>query len=195
MTSEPRRPVIRTAVAVFLPLAVLGTLLAGLVAVVAQQELRTGADSPQLQQAEDAARALDGGATPSAVTGPVAVDLGQSLAPFVVVFDAGGRVLATSGRLDGADPAPPIGVLEHATAGAPNPVTWQPSAGVRMATVTVRWSGGTVLAGRSLREVERRVDVMQQLVALGWAATMVALALASLAAVMLLPRSRPGARA
>jgi hypothetical protein len=56
MTSEPRRPLIRTAIAVFLPLAVLGTLLSGLVAVVAQQVLRTGADSPQLQLAEDAAR-------------------------------------------------------------------------------------------------------------------------------------------
>jgi hypothetical protein len=191
MTSEPRRPLIRTAIAVFLPLAVLGTLLAGLVAVVAQQVLRTGADSPQLQLAEDAARALDGGAAPSAVTGPVTVDLGQSLAPFVVVLDAGGHVLATSGRLDGADPAPPIGVLEHAAAGAPNRVTWQPRAGVRMATVTARWSGGTVLAGRSLQEVERRVDVVQQLVALGWAATMVALAVASLVAVALLPRPRP----
>jgi hypothetical protein len=38
--------------------------------------------------------------------------------------------------------------------------------------------------------VERRVDVVQQLVALGWAATMVALAVASLVAVALLPRSR-----
>jgi hypothetical protein len=192
MTSASRS-VIRTAFAVFLPLAVLGTLGSGLVAVVAQQVLRTGADSPQLQLAEDAATALDGGAAPSVVTGPVTVDLGQSLAPFVVVFDAGGHVLATSGRLDGADPAPPIGVLQHAATGAPNRVTWQPRTGVRVATVTVSWSGGTVLAGRSLQEVEHRVDVVQQLVLFAWAATMVALAVASLVAVALLPR--PLARA
>jgi hypothetical protein len=190
MTSETRRPLVRTAFAVFLPFAVLATLLSGLIAVVAQQGLRTGADSPQLQLAEDAARALDAGAAPATVTGPAAVDIAGSLAPFLVVFDATGHVLATGGRLDGADPAPPAGVLEHATTGSPNRVTWQPRPGVRVATVTVRWSGGTVLAGRSLREVERRVEASQELVFLGWAATLVALAVACIVAVGLLPAPR-----
>jgi hypothetical protein len=173
------------------PLAVLATLLAGLIFVVAQQGLRTGADEPQLQLAEDAARALDAGTAPAVVTGPPTVDIGESLAPWVTVFDTAGHVLATSGRLDGADPAPPIGVLDHAVTDAPNRVTWQPRDGVRQATVTARWSGGTVMAGRSLREVERRVDVTQQLVALGWAATLLALAVACVVAVLILPRGRP----
>ena len=190
MTHQTRLPLVRTAFAVFLPFAVLATLLGGLVAVVAQQDLRTGADSPQLQLAEDAARALDTGAAAATVTGPATVDIAGSLAPFVVVFDASGHVLATSGRLDGADPAPPAGVLEHAAAGNPNRITWQPRPGVRVATVTVRWSGGRVMAGRSLREVERRVDVTQELVFLGWAATLVAPAVACVVAVRLLPASR-----
>jgi len=190
MTSDARRPVLRTAFAVFLPLAVLATLLSGLVAVVAQQGLRTGADSPELQLAEDAAVALDAGAAPAAVTGGVAVDMARSLAPFVVGFDTAGHVLATGGRLDGADPAPPIGVLQHATSGTPNRVTWQPRDGVRIATVSVAWGGGTVMAGRSLREVERRVDVTQQLVMLGWAATLVVLAIACVVAVRILPGTR-----
>jgi hypothetical protein len=190
MTSDPRRPILRTAFAIFLPLAVLATLLSGLVAVVAQQGLRTGADSPQLQLADDGAAALDAGTAPAAVTGGGTVDMATSLAPFVVVFDAGGHVLATSGRLDGADPAPPIGVLQHATAGSPNRVTWQPRDGVRLATVTVAWGGGTVMAGRSLREVERRVDVTQQLVMLGWTATLVALAIACVVAAWILPGTR-----
>jgi hypothetical protein len=188
MTPRQQRHVLRTAAALFLPLAVAATLLSGLVAVVAQQALRTGADSPQLGLAEDAARALDAGSMPAAVTGPVSVDIGRSLVPFLAVFDDGGHTLSTSGRLDGADPAPPIGVLEHAAAGAPNRVTWQPRDGLRLATVTVRWSGGTVMAGRSLREVERRVDASQQLVALGWAATLIAIAIACVVAVRLLPR-------
>jgi len=171
-----RRRIIRRAVLAFVPLAVLATGLSGTLYVVAQQGLRSGADSPQLALAEDAARALDGGAAPSAVTGPATVDVASSLSPFVVVYDAGGRPLASSGQLDGSAPVPPLGVLDHAAPGAPNRVTWQPRDGVRIASVTARWSGGTVLAGRSLREVERLEDQALRLVALGWAATLVALA-------------------
>jgi hypothetical protein len=46
------------------------------------------------------------------------------------------------------------------------------------------------MAGRSLREVERRVDVTQQLVMLGWAATLVVLAIACVVAVRILPGTR-----
>jgi hypothetical protein len=182
MNSQSRRSLVRAAFATFLPLALLATLLAGLVYGVAQQGLRSGANDPQLQLAEDAARALDAGVDPAAVVGPGVVDAAVSLAPFVVVYDAGGRVLASSGTLDGAAPVPPLGVLEHAAVNAPNAVTWQPREGVRVATVTARWGGGTVMAGRSLREVERREDQVLLLVAAGWAATLAALVVASIAA-------------
>jgi hypothetical protein len=187
MTTSSRHR-LRRAVLVFVPLAVLATGLAGTIYLVAQQGLRSGADSPQLQLAEDAAQALDAGTAPSAVTGPAVVDAARSLAPFVVVFDAAGTPLATSGQLDGADPVPPLGVLDHAAStGGPNRVTWQPRAGVRIATVTVPWSGGTVMAGRSLREVERLEDQALLLVGAGWAATMAGIAVASLVAAWLAP--------
>jgi hypothetical protein len=182
MTNPPRPTLVRGAVATFLPLAVLGTLLAGLVFGVAQQGLRSGANDPQLQLAEDAARALDDGGDPAAVVGPGKVDVAVSLAPFAVVFDAAGRAVASSGVLDGADPVPPPGVLAYAAADVPNIVTWQPREGVRVATVTARWRDGTVMAGRSLREVERRVDQALLLVGVGWAVTMAAAAFASLVA-------------
>jgi hypothetical protein len=179
------RPLVVRAVLAFIPLAVLATGLAGTVYIVAQQGLRAGADSPQLQLAEDAARALDAGTAPAVVTGPATVDVGASLAPFVVVFDASDHPVAASGKLDGADPTPPAGVLDHAAAGAPNRVTWQPRAGLRFATVTVRWTGGTVMAGRSLREVERLENQALQLVGLGWAGTLGVLAVACLLAAWL----------
>ena len=188
-------PVIRRAAFVFLPLAILAAGLAGTVYIVAQQGLRAGADSPQLQLVEDAARALDAGAAPEAVTGPPTVDVANSLAPFVVVFDAQHHALAGSGRLDGALPTPPSGVLDHAAAtGSPNRVTWQPRPGVRIATVTVAWSGGTVMAGRSLGEVERLEDQALLLVGAGLVATLAGVAAASVAAAWLvedrsLPRS------
>jgi hypothetical protein len=114
------------------------------------------------------------------VAGTKTVDIAQSLAPWVAIFDPGGQPLASRGQLDGAPPKPPKGVLDAAVANGSNRVTWQPRAGVRMATVTVPWSGGTVMAGRSLREVERREDQALTLVVAGWAATLGAVALACL---------------
>ncbi len=189
-----RRRLVQRSALVFLPLAVLATGLAGTVYLVAQQGLRSGADAPQLQLAEDAARALDAGVAPSTVTGPATVDVTRSLAPFVVVFGSDDKPIAASGQLDGAPPVPPAGVLDHAANGTPNRVTWQPRGGLRIATVTVRWSGGAVLAGRSLREVERLEDQALLLVGLGWAGTMAALAAACVAVAWLAERVRDGFR-
>lgn len=163
-----RSPVVRRAVAFFLPVAVLATLCCGLVYAAVQQDLRMGANEPQLQLAEDAARALDSGAQPATIVGSTKVDVAASLAPFVVIYDAAGNVLATDGQLDGHDPIPPLGVLDAARADPPNRVTWQPRAGVRIASVTVPWHGGTVLAGRSLREVERQEDTILLIAAAAW---------------------------
>lgn len=130
-------------------------------------------------------RALDTGTAPAAVAGPSTVDVGRSLAPFIVVFDETGRPLASSGHLDGAEPTPPKGVLDHAAAGQPNRLTWQPADGVRIATVTARWRGGTVMAGRSLREVERLEDRALLATGAGMAATLLALAASCLAVAWL----------
>ncbi len=122
------------------------------------------------------------------------MDLATSLAPFLVIYDRSGGVLATDGTLDGHDPVPPLGVLDHARADPPNILTWQPRTGVRIATVSVPWSGGTVLAGRSLREVERREDQVFLLVAAAGALMLLALGLAALVAARLwLPVPRPDA--
>lgn len=193
MSIDRRRLALR-AILAFIPLAVLATGLAGTVYLVAQQGLRSGADSPQLQLAEDAGHALDAGASPATVTGLATVDVARSLAPFVVVFGPDDKPLAWGGQLDGAAPAPPAGVLDHAAMGTPNRVTWQPRAGVRLATVTVRWSGGTVLAGRSLREVERLEDQALLLVAAGWAGTLIALVIACAAVAWLGEHLREEAR-
>src|SRR3954452_5204142 len=187
------RPIrLRRAIAFFLPVAVLATLASGLVYLGIQQDLRGDANDPQRQLAEDAARALDAGAQPAAVIGSTGdkVDVARSLARFVVVFDGAGSVLATAGELEGGDPVPPRGVLDAAQTDRPNVVTWQPRSGVRLATVNVRWQGGTVLAGRSLRDVERREDEALRLVAVAWLAMIAALAVTALGAAWLWPSRR-----
>ncbi len=175
--------IVRRAFLLFLPLAVAITAMSGLAYLVGQQGLRSGANDPQVQLAEDAAARLDAGEAPAAVvsTGPV-TDIARSLAPFLVVYDEAGASLASDGQLEGKPPTVPKGVLDAARSNGINAVTWQPKPGIRMATVTVPWNGGTVTAGRSLRVVEQRVDTLGQLVGLAWIVTLVATGIACLVA-------------
>jgi hypothetical protein len=162
-----RQPASRRFLAFFVPSASVGLLACLVVAVVAQQGLRQGADDPQHQMAEDAVARLDAGVPPATVVEGPTIDLGGSLAPFLVIYDSAGNVVATDGRLDGVAPVPPSGVLETATAAGIDRVTWQPRPGVRMAVVVLPWAGGTVLAGRSLRRVEEIEANLERISAVG----------------------------
>jgi hypothetical protein len=179
----------RIAILVFLPMAIVATALAGVVYVVAQQDGRWLANEPQVQLAEDAAARLDAGGRPQDQVDPVPVDIAQSLAPFVVVYGSADNVLASGGMLDGQPPAVPAGVLATARATGRNAVTWQPRSGVRVATVSVPWTGGTVLAGRSLRLVEEHASQLALLVIAGWLATLAALVVAAGVVARLWPES------
>jgi hypothetical protein len=105
------------------------------------------------------------------------VEISESLAPFLMIFDESGKTLASSANLNGVLPAYPVGVLDYARQNGQNRVTWQPEAGVRMATVIVSYNKGFVMAGRSLMEVEKResqVEELSGLTMLGiWAATLI----------------------
>ena len=161
------------AVRVWIPIALAMTVLSGLVAVSVQQAFRTTADDPQIQLAEDAATALSRG---TAGVGSFAagspVDIATSVAPWVAVYDDSGRPLASSGRYAGALPILPDGVLAGARDGRERRVTWQPARGVRSAVVVTRVAGPRplfVVAGRSLREVEMRVEALRARTLIAWA--------------------------
>ena len=161
----------------WLPLGVAVTMLSVIVYGSAQQTYRQGANDPQIQMAEDAARALATGASPAEIVGSGTVDPSVSLAPFLIVTDADGNVVASGMRIGGSSPVPPKGVLDSAAQKGENRVTWQPRATVRIASVEVPVSGsgkGFVVAGRSLRVVEEREDALLQLVAAGWIGTVLA---------------------
>jgi hypothetical protein len=143
----------------WLPVAAAVVVMAALVYLTVQQSLRSGANDPQLQIAGDLAAQLSGGAQPAPLLGTAKVDLATSLSPYVIVFDDAGRVLASTGALDGGVPSPPPGVLRAARHHR-NELTWQPRHDVRSAIVVVPFRAvtgtGTVLVGRSLTEVEKR---------------------------------------
>ncbi|HTX91080.1 MAG TPA: hypothetical protein VMC09_07680 [Anaerolineales bacterium] len=166
----------------WLPLAIATAGLCALVYLTVQQILRQDANDPQIQMAEDAARNLNAGANVESVVPAAKVEIADSLAPFLIVFDDSGNVVASSATLHGSTPAYPAGVLDYTRQKGEDRVTWQPEAGVRMATVVVRSDNGFVLAGRSLREVETRETAIEQLSFLAllaiWAATLAVIAVA-----------------
>ena len=128
------------------------------------------------------------------------LDVAKTLAPFLVVYDASKRPIAGSATLDGELPVPPSGTFTGAIheiqfpqpapfMNGENRFTWQPRADVRIAAVVVpidRCTKGYVLAGRSLREVEVREDLLTKGVLLAWLITMVVTA-----AAVLLANPRP----
>ena len=69
-------------------------------------------------------------------------------------------------------------------------MTWQPRSGVRVATVAIPWTGGTVVAGRSLRAIETRIESIQLLALLGWLAGLVVVGAAAVVSAMVWP-TRP----
>ena len=169
----------------WLPLAIVTAGLCALVYLTVQQSLRMGGNDPQIQLAEDAASRLQAGASvPSVVPAAPTIEISNSLAPWLMAFDDSGKLLATSAALHGVPPVYPSGVLDYTRHNGEDRVTWQPEPGVRMATVVVHYAGGYVVAGRSLREVEKRETQAEQLTGLAllsiWAVTFIVIVLGEL---------------
>jgi hypothetical protein len=163
--------IIRTALKLWLPLAAVITVLAGLVYLAVQQSYRMGANDPQIQMAEDAAAALAAGQAAQSIVPVGKIDIAQSLAPYLIVFDASGKPIASNAVLHGQTPDVPPGIIDYTRQHGEDRISWQPEAGVRSAAIIVAANGGQagfVLAGRSMREVEKRIDQFGQLAALFW---------------------------
>ncbi len=161
--------------------------------LVGQQALRLGGNDPQLQMAQDAASRLSAGEPLTSVAPTRALDVGTSLAPFTIVYDETGSVLAASGQLHGQAPGLPSGVLEAVRQHGEDRVSWQPEPGARYAAVVERVSGaqpGFVLVARSLRETEQRIGVIQSLALAGGLALLAASLVAVAAVEVVLPAAK-----
>ena len=166
---------IKTILRLWLPFAVVTTAFCGLAYATVQQSQRHDADDPQIQMAEDAAAALNDGTALDAVVPKAQVEMSTSLAPFIVVYDNNGKPVVSSGLLNGAMPAYPMGALNAAKQSGENRVTWQPDADTRIASVVIPYNNGFVMAGRSLREVEKHESQTEMFAAATWIVTLIAL--------------------
>lgn len=172
-----------------LVLAGIATCMALALYAIPQTVLRSGLNDPQNQMAGDLAGLLaKKGMVPIANTAPEEqIDMAQSLAPFVIVYDEQGHPLASQATLHGTVPVLPQGVFDFVRQHGEERVSWQPvlgrENGVRIAAIVRRVDGpqhGFVLAGRNMREVEARIGHVQMLAGLTWLGMLGLIALGTL---------------
>lgn len=160
----------------WMPVSFISTLLSGLIYLTVQQDLRQGANDPQIQIAQDLAEILQNSKNPQDLIGQTQINLAKSLAPFIIIYDEAGKPIASQAVLDGRNPAPPKGVFDYTKTHHEDRVTWEPKKGVRVAAVIEHFEGahpGFVLVGRSLKEVESRIDNLNKYVVIGWIAAVI----------------------
>lgn len=172
----------------WIPLACITTIVCALIYVTVQQNYRQNADDPQIQMAEDTATALGNGQVPPMLNQSPVINMATSLAPYIIIFDNQGHPVTASVALNGTIPVPPHGVFDYTKTHGDDRFTWQPQTDVRSAAVVVPYHGeasGFVLAGRSLREVEKREAQLTHMVGIAWIIALGAslLALASVSRV------------
>lgn len=161
---------------IFIPFAISITLLCGVFYLALQQNYRLSANDRQIEISEGIANAINNGDNPARYESSGNLDLAQTLSIFVMMFDENGKLISSTVNLDGKPPVVPNGVFNLTRQKGETRFTWQPKTGVREAVVVNYFKGskpGFVLVGRSLREVEARIDNLNIIMFLGWATTIV----------------------
>lgn len=163
------------------------TCLCLLIAVTVQQSYRQSANDPQIQLVEDMSAAFSNNqftdetiksSFESFVPSKIQVDIGSSLSPWIQVYDESGDVLHSSVSISDAQSTPhvPRGIFEWVTKHGEDRVTWQPQKGIRQAIVVTKFSGlrnGYIVAGRSLKEIEKREGGLYKVITIGWLIMMI----------------------
>lgn len=146
------------------------TFSSSLIYLITQQTLRLGANEQPVQLATDTALKLENGQNAQQAIPADKVNIAQSLAPFVMVFNKNNNLVATSGMMGNRSPVYPIGVFAAVNKNGEDRVTWQTQTGLRYATVAIKYSEGYIVAGKSLSETEKLIDKVGRLVGLAWLA-------------------------
>jgi len=173
----------KTAFKTWLPFATLAAFVIGTGYFITQQVLRQSANDPQIQQAEDWAGQIVSGTDPIRLSLGPFIDPSLSLASFGIVYDQDGNIVASSVSAP-STMKQPGGVFDTVDSAPKNEThyTWQPASGERYAAVMKRAvfqnKSYYVLAGRNLKVVEDRISKIGQLSLIGWAVTVVAVAVA-----------------
>ncbi|MBF6590533.1 MAG: hypothetical protein IVW57_08365 [Ktedonobacterales bacterium] len=175
----------------WIPLATLVIFAAAMTYGTVQSNYRSAANDPQIQMAVDARIALMSGTAPQNLVPANKLDIAQSLAPYLAIYDTTGQVVASSATLHGQPLTLPSGVFESAKSMDMDVITWAPETNVRNAIVVLHYADGYVMAGRSLKLVEQRESNLDLEVGVASLAALVATYLAVLFTRMLASRLQP----
>lgn len=161
---------------------ILITLLCGLIGIVVHQSYRQNANDPQIQIAEDIASAFQNNqftdeivksSFESFMPTKMQVNIGESLSPWIQIYNELGEVMESSAMTTDAQSVPHIskGIFDAVKKSGEDHVTWQPKKGIRQAIVVTKFSGlrsGYIVAGRSLKEIEKREWALSKIVMTAW---------------------------
>jgi hypothetical protein len=139
--------------------------------VIAQNILRSEADDPQIQMAEEVSFLLNHNAPMGPLVPEIGVELSESLKTFIQIYDEKGSLLDGNATMNGISPKIPKDVLSYAKEHEENRLTWRLESGVRIAAVISHYGGqnpGYAVAGRSLRETENRIGGIGKLCFFFW---------------------------
>jgi hypothetical protein len=155
----------------FLAFSLFITVTVVFICAVAQNILRSIANDPQIQLAEDASYLLGHSAPMGPIVPEASVELLRNLGPFIQVYDEKGSLLDGNALLNGISPKISKNDLLYAKKHRENRITWQPEAGTRIATIIFHYEGqnpGYVVSGRSLRETENKIGNIGKLCFFFW---------------------------
>jgi len=165
------------------------TLIIGSAYAMVQQSTRLAADDLPLTTAQVTKQELQSGSNPKDIVPALKTNLKTDSSVFTIITDSSKHVLASSATLDGQTPLPPNGVFGFTTMHGTDHFTWQPEAGVRLATRVITYgkspSDGFIITGQSLRQYEERISTYTYIALAAWLAV-----LAWSYLLLLLPRAR-----
>jgi hypothetical protein len=149
-------------------LAICWTVVVAFAYVGIQQNYRQSANDPQIQDVEDVITALNAGQQLNLQ--PDGTDLANSLSTFIALYDKTGKVSSSNAVLNGNPPQVPSGVFSYVDKHGEDRLTWQPQKGIREAVVVgkVSSTGQYIAVGRSLREIEKRINTLTLMAAIAW---------------------------
>ncbi len=148
-----------------------------------QYILRSGADDPQVQIANDTVAGLNAGYPVDAISPGPGKTIDKGTTAFVLVYDQDGNPIAGSALYKDKIPQIPKGVFAHAMKSGDHRVTWQPAKELRFASVIIPYKSptveGFVVSARSLKETESRIAKLGSFVFTSWILMMLFVAITS----------------
>lgn len=170
-------------ISIFIILVIIFSTIFVSICYAARGVLRQQANDPQVEVTDQVANIIRQGAPLDViVSGAEQVDLANSSALFVMIYDKDKNLVGSSAVLDGQPLALPADALDKAKNFNDYRFDWQVSEYVKVAAIVKAVDEtGYVVAAKSLAEYDRRADDLSQPLWIGWViSVLLALLLSSL---------------